>query len=126
MEDASLHADTALVSAPELQPEPQPEPVPVPVPVPVNVHDLVASHRNSVNCKDTSVEQCQMEASCAGQCSRVSIIPRFNLQLAKRLFFRGRTIEELTAAAERLGDEKLKADILEFSLEFEEDMDDGW
>lgn len=67
-----------------------------------------------------------MEASYTGGCSRVSIIPRFDLQLAKRLFFKGRTIEELTAAAERLGDEKLKADILQFSLELEEDLDDEW
>jgi hypothetical protein len=56
--------------------------------------------------------------------SYTSIIPKFDIEQAKRLFWKGRTIEELTAAAERLGDAKLKEDIVKFSQELEQDLQD--
>lgn len=46
-----------------------------------------------------------------------SIIPNSDIKQAKRLFWKGRTIEELVAAAARLEDAQLKTNILEFSQE---------
>ena len=53
-----------------------------------------------------------------------TIIPKFDIEQAKRLFWKGKTLEELTAAAERLGDAKLKEDILKFEQELLQDMDE--
>jgi len=59
--------------------------------------------------------------------SYASIIPKFDLEQAQRLFYKGRTIEELVAAAERLGNSKLKEEIVKFAQElaqeFAQDME---
>ena len=49
-------------------------------------------------------------------------VPRFDLEQAKRLFFKGRSLEELTAAAKRLGDGKLEAEIRAFAQELEAEL----
>lgn len=46
--------------------------------------------------------------------SYASVVPKFDLAQAKRLFLKGRAIHELTEAAERLGNQELKANILQF------------
>ena len=50
-------------------------------------------------------------------------VPKFDLEQAKRLFFKGWSIEELTRAARRLGDAKLENDIRDFARELLRDMD---
>ena len=55
--------------------------------------------------------------------SYASVIPKFDLEQAQRLFYKGITIGELVAAAERLGNSNLKEEILKFAQEFAEDME---
>lgn len=53
-------------------------------------------------------------------------VPPFDLEQAKRLFFKGRSIAELVAAARRLGKAKLENDIRAFERELARDyMDTG-
>jgi hypothetical protein len=55
-------------------------------------------------------------------------VPPFDLEQAKRLFFKGRSIAELVAAARRLGNAKLESDIRAFERELAQscmDMDMG-
>ena len=47
-------------------------------------------------------------------------VPPFDLEQAKALFFKGRSIAELVAAARRLGDAKLESDIRAFERELAE------
>ena len=49
--------------------------------------------------------------------SYASVVPKFDLAQAKRLFLKGRSVQDLAAAAERLGDQELKAHILKFEKE---------
>ena len=51
-----------------------------------------------------------------------AIVPKFDLAQAKRLFFKGRSLEELTAAAKRLGDAKLEMELRAFSQEPEGEL----
>ena len=51
-----------------------------------------------------------------------AIVPKFDLAQAKRLFFKGRSLEELTAAAKRLGDAKLEMELRAFSQELEGEL----
>ena len=53
-------------------------------------------------------------------------VPPFDLEQAKRLFFKGRSIAELVAAARRLGNARLENDIRAFERELAQscmDMD---
>lgn len=49
-------------------------------------------------------------------------VPRFDLEQAKRLFFKGRSLEALTAAAKRLGDGKLEEEIRAFARALEAEL----
>jgi hypothetical protein len=49
-------------------------------------------------------------------------VPKFDLPQAKRLFFKGRSLEELTAAAKRLGDAKLETELHAFAQELEGEL----
>ena len=52
-----------------------------------------------------------------------AIVPKFDLEQAIRLFWKGRSLEELTAAAKRLGDARLEQDLRTFVAELERDID---
>ena len=52
-----------------------------------------------------------------------AIVPKFDLEQAIRLFWKGRSLEELTDAAKRLGDAKLEQDLRNFVAELEKEMD---
>lgn len=54
--------------------------------------------------------------------SYAAIVPKFDLAQAKRLFFKGRSLEELTAAAKRLGDNKLEEELREFAQALEDEL----
>lgn len=49
-------------------------------------------------------------------------VPKFDLEQAIRLFWKGRSFEELTDAAKRLGDTKLEQDLREFFDGLEDDV----
>tara|TARA_Y100000996_G_scaffold350392_1_gene289419 strand:+ start:147 stop:335 length:189 start_codon:yes stop_codon:yes gene_type:complete len=51
-----------------------------------------------------------------------AIVPKFDLAQAKRLFFKGRSLEELTAAAKRLGGAKLEEELRAFAQELEGEL----
>ena len=51
-----------------------------------------------------------------------AIVPKFDFEQAVRLFWKGRSLEELTAAAKRLGDAKLEQDIRSFVAQLEQEM----
>lgn len=52
-----------------------------------------------------------------------AIVPKFDLEQAIHLFWKGRSLEELTDAAKRLGDAKLEQDLRNFVAELEKEMD---
>ena len=52
-----------------------------------------------------------------------AVVPKFDFEQAVRLFWKGRSLEELTAAARRLEDAKLEQDLHNFVGELEQDMD---
>jgi len=54
--------------------------------------------------------------------SYAAIVPKFDLAQAKRLFFKGRSLKELTAAAKRLGDYKLEAELHAFAQALEDEL----
>ena len=51
-----------------------------------------------------------------------AIVPKFDLEQATRLFWKGRSLEELTDAAKRLGDAKLEQDLWNFVAGLEKEM----
>ena len=50
-------------------------------------------------------------------------VPKFDLEHAIRLVWKGHSLEELTDAAKRLGDAKLEQDLRNFVAELEKEMD---
>tara|TARA_B100000902_G_scaffold109648_1_gene111269 strand:+ start:2498 stop:2689 length:192 start_codon:yes stop_codon:yes gene_type:complete len=58
----------------------------------------------------------------AGANPYAAIVPKFNFEQAVRLFWKGRSMQELIDAAKRLGDDKLEQDLRKFFDELEGDM----
>ena len=52
-----------------------------------------------------------------------AIVPKFDFEQAVSLFWKGRSLEELIAAAKRLGDAKLEQDLRNFEANLEKEMD---
>ena len=52
-----------------------------------------------------------------------AVVPKFDFDQAVCLFWKGRSLEELIAAAKRLGDSKLEQDLRKFVAELEQEMD---
>ena len=52
-----------------------------------------------------------------------AVVPRFDLEQAIRLFWKGRSLEALIAAAKRLGDTQLEQELRKFVAELETEME---
>ena len=52
-----------------------------------------------------------------------AVVPKFDLEQALRLFWKGRSLEALIAAAKRLGDTQLEQELRKFVAELETEME---